>query len=198
MVTDPAEPGGQPPRQRHESDDDEKVHRRDRDGKQNQAGTGGHADGRGLPHGGRRGQPVHRSAAEDDDARAEKADARDDLGRHTRRVDDDEAVLHHVGEAVLAHQQDQRCGGANDGLGPHPRALALNLALQPDQRGQPESGEQLDDLPGTLTGAAEERLIHCQPEIHGDKLSRRRGGDDFRRAAKSLYRGPISSSRSDI
>ena len=38
------------------------------------------------------GQAVHRTASEDDDARAEKADAGDDLGRHTRRINLDGAA----------------------------------------------------------------------------------------------------------
>ena len=189
----PAEPGGQPLRQRHESHDDEEVHRRHRDGEQQQACAGGHADGRGLPHGGRGGQPVHRAAAEDDDARTEKADARDDLGRDTGRVDDDEAVLQHIGEAVLADEQDQRRGRADDGLGAHSRALALDLALQPDQRRQSERDEQLDDLPGTLSGAAEERRIRRQPEIHGDKLTRRRSAMTFGAPRSPYIREPDSS-----
>lgn len=46
-------------------------------------------------------------APEDDDAGAEKADARGDLSGHPEQVDHDEAVLEHVGEPVLAHQQDE-------------------------------------------------------------------------------------------
>ena len=172
MVTDPAQPGGQPFRQRHEAHDDEEVHRGHRDGEQEQAGTGGHPDGRRLPDGGRGGQPVHRAAAEDDDARAEKADARDDLGGDTGRVDDDEPVLQHVGKAVLADEQDQGGGRADDRLGAHPGALALDLALQADQRCQAERDEQLDDLTRALSGAAEERRIG-QPEVHANKLTRR-------------------------
>ena len=74
----------------HEAHDDEEVHRGHHDGQQQQARSSRHADGRGLPDCGGRRQPVHRAAPEDDDARAEKADARDDLGRDTGRVDDDE------------------------------------------------------------------------------------------------------------
>ncbi len=173
-MTDPLSRADKPLRQRHESDDDEEVHRGHRDGEQQQARPGGHADGGGLPHGGGRCQPVHRAAAEDDDARAEKADARDDLGGHTGRVDDDEPVLQNVGEAVLADQQDQGGGRADDRLGAHPGALALDLAFQTDQRRQAERDEQLDDLTGALSRAAEERRICCQPDIHANKLTRRR------------------------
>ena len=139
---------------------------------QQQAGPGGHADRRGLPHRRRRREAVHRAAAEDDDARAEKADARDDLGRDARRVDDDEPVDEDVLEAVLADQQDQRRRRADDGLRAQACALALDLAFQADQCRQAERHEQFDDLPGALTRAAEERWIR-QPEIHANKIARR-------------------------
>src|SRR6185295_16456629 len=130
------------------------------------------------------------AAAEDDDARTEKADARDDLGRDTGWIDNDETVLQHVGEAVLADEQDQRRCGADDGLRAQARALSLDLAFEADQRRESERDEQLDDLPRPLSGAAEERRIG-QPDLHVNKLTRRPCTDDFRRAAESVFPRPI-------
>jgi len=111
-----------------------------------------------------RGQAVHRPAPRDDDAGAEKPYARDDLGGNAGRVKDHAAGMQHVGESVLADQQDQRRRGADDGLRAQARALALDLALQPDQRGQAERHQQLDDLTGPLPGASEQRRISQQHE----------------------------------
>jgi hypothetical protein len=166
----PGQPGGQSSRQGHEAYDDEKVHRGHGDGQQQQACPGCHADGRRLPHGGRGGKPVYGSAAEDDDSRTEKADARDDLGRYTGWVDDNEAILQHIGKAVLADEQDQGGRRADDGLGAQPGALALDLALETDQRSQAEGDEELDDLSRALSRAAEELRIG-QPELHANKVN---------------------------
>ena len=102
------------------------------------------------------GQPVDRTAPKDDDACTEKADARNDLSRDTRRVNDDESVLQDVSEAVLADKKDQRGRGADDRLRADACALALDLALEADQCGQPERDKQLDDLTGALSRSAEE------------------------------------------
>ena len=77
-------------------------------------------------------------------------------------------VVQHVGEAVLADEQDQRRCGADDGLRAQTRALALDLAFEADERRQSERDEQLDDLPRALSRAAEERRI-SQPEMHGEQ-----------------------------
>jgi hypothetical protein len=142
------------------------------------------------PHCGRGGQPVHGSAAEDDDARAEKADARDDLGRHTRRVDDDEAVLQHVGEAILADEQDQGGRSADDGLGAHPGALALDSSSRPINEVRPKAMKSSMICPVPCPwppnngGSASQRWMPT-------KLSRRGFTDDFRRAARSIFPRPI-------
>ena len=107
----------------------------------------------------------------------------------TGRIHHDQSVLKHIGEAVLADQQDQGGGRADDGLGAQTGTLALKLALQADQRRQAESDEQLDDLAGALTRTAEERRVG-QPKMHATKLTRRPFGGDFRRAAKSVYATP--------
>jgi hypothetical protein len=70
---------------------------------------------------------VDRSAPKDDEAGAEKPDARDDLSCDARWVDDNEARLQDVEESVLADQKDQRGGGADDGLGAQSGALALDV-----------------------------------------------------------------------
>jgi hypothetical protein len=114
---------------------------------------------------------VDRAAAEDDDACTEKADARDDLSCHARRVDDYEPFDHHVLEPVLADQEDQRRRRSDDGLRPQSCALPLDFAFETDQCRQPEGHEQLDDLTGALTRSAEEGRIG-QPEMHADKVSR--------------------------
>jgi hypothetical protein len=114
---------------------------------------------------------VHRAAAEDDDAGPEKSDARDDLGRDPRRVHFDGAGHDDIEEPVLAHQQDQRRSGPDDGLGAQPRALALDLAFNADERGQAERDEQFHDLPGALTGTAEERVTGRQPRLHAEQVS---------------------------
>jgi hypothetical protein len=52
---------------------------------------------------------MYRTAAEYDDARAEKADAGNDLGRNPGWIDLYGACDEHVAEPVLAHQEN---GGA--------------------------------------------------------------------------------------
>jgi hypothetical protein len=66
---------------------------------------------------------MHRTASSEDEARAQKADARDDLGRDTRGVQHDRAGDDHIGEAVLADQHDQRRRRADDGLCSYPALL---------------------------------------------------------------------------
>src|SRR5689334_12857416 len=126
---------------------------------------------------------MYRSAPENDDARPEKADAGNDLGRHTRGVDLDCARNEDIAESVLAHQQDERRGRADDGLRADAGRFALQFAFQPDEGGQAEGDEQLDDLPDPLSGPAEERRVGRQPEIHANKLAPvARGWSPARRA----------------
>ena len=108
------------------------------------------------------------------------------MGRYPRRVDDDQIGPQDICEPVLADEKDQGGRRADDRLRANTGALALDLALQTDQRGESEGGEKLDDLTRALSRAAEERRIG-QPELHANKLTT----DDFRYAAKSLYPRPI-------
>lgn len=110
-----------------------------------------------FPHRGRRRKPVHRTASGDNDARAQKAYAGNDLGRDAGRVQHDRAAREDVGEAVLTDRHDQRRRGPDDRLGAQSGALALDGAFQADERGQPERDEQLDEVPDTLYVAAQER-----------------------------------------
>lgn len=167
----PPQPGVEPPRHRSEPHDDDEVQRGHGDGEQQQTGTSGHPDGRALPDRGGGGQAVHGAAPGDDQSRAQKADARDDLCRHPGWVHLDGARNQHVVKAVLADQQDQCRRGADDGLGTQSRALALDLAFQADQRGQSERHQQLDDLSAALTRAVEEAGIR-QHTVHADTLTR--------------------------
>jgi hypothetical protein len=88
------------------------------------------------------------------------------------------------------YEQDEGGRRADDGLGAHPGAFALDLALETDQRSQAEGDEELDDLSRALSRAAEERRVR-QPDMRANKLTRCGLTDDFRRAAKSIYPRPI-------
>ena len=79
--------------------------------------------------------------------------------------------LQNVAEPVLADEKYQRRRGADDGLGANAGALALQFALEADERRQAERDEQLDDLTGALPRTAEERRVRCQPEVHANKLA---------------------------
>jgi hypothetical protein len=80
---------------------------------------------------------VQSTAPSDDDPGTQKADARDDLGRKTRRVEHNRACGQDIAEAVLAERHDQRRRRANDGLGSQSRALALDGSFEADKRRQP-------------------------------------------------------------
>jgi hypothetical protein len=85
------------------------MHARHRESEEEQTCAGRHSDRGGLPDGRRGRQPMYRTAAEYDDARAEKADAGNDLGRNPGWIDLYGACDEHVAEPVLAHQEN---GGA--------------------------------------------------------------------------------------
>ena len=106
----------------------------------------------------------------DDQARTQESDTGDDLGRHPRRVDLHGPGVEDVEEPVVADDEDQGGGRTDDRLGPQSGALAVDLAFQPDQpdqRGQPEGDQQLDDLAAALSGSAEQGRAAppVQPEI---------------------------------
>ena len=117
-----------------ESQRADEVQEYHRSGQQQQAGARGHADRGRFPDRRRGGQPVHRATSGDDDPRAQKPDARDDLGRDTRRVQHNRAAGQDVAEAVLTDQQDQCRRRADDGLRAQTRAFALDGAFQADER----------------------------------------------------------------
>ena len=110
------------------------------------------------------------------------------LSGDTRWVDDDESVLQDVSEAVLADKKDQRGRGADDRLRADACALALDLALEADQCGQPERDEQLDNLTDALSRSAEERRIGGQPDVYANKLAPRRTCHGDRRAVRFASR----------
>ena len=105
----------------------------------------------------------------DDQARTQESDTGDDLGRHPRRVDLHGPGVEDVEEPVVADDEDQGGGRTDDRLGPQSGALAVDLAFQPDQRGQPEGDQQLDDLAAALSGSAEQGRIG-QPGLHADTV----------------------------
>ena len=70
----------------------------------------------------------------EDDARAQEADARDDLRGDARRVVTGDAVDEDVGEAVLGDEHHEAGGEADDGLRSNACALASDLSLEADGR----------------------------------------------------------------
>src|SRR5579871_56909 len=117
----------------------------DGDRKQRQAGSASHADGRSHPNRGCRREPADEILADEDDAAVDKADARDDLRRHSRGIENDPAIRKHVGEAIFGDQDDQRGGEADETVSPQPRALLPDFALKADQRGQNQREAQFRD-----------------------------------------------------
>jgi hypothetical protein len=153
----PAQPGPELTLHRTERERADEVQDHDGDGEQQQAGAHRHADRGRFPNRRRRSKPVHRTAPSDNDPRAQKADARHDLGPNTRGVQHNGAGGQGVAEAVLTDQHDQRRRCANDGLGPQSRALALDGSFQADECRQPERSEKFDHVSGALHMATQQR-----------------------------------------
>jgi hypothetical protein len=59
---------------------------------------------------------------------------------------------------------DQCRRGADDGLGPQSRDLALDGAFQADECREPERGEKLDEVSAALRSAAQQRAR--RPDLH--------------------------------
>src|SRR5581483_7312285 len=117
--------------QREEERDDE-VRARGQRGEQQQAGTGRGPDGGGDPDGRGGGEATHRVAPDENEPRAEEADAGDDLRGHPGRVKHDQFVLYDVVEPVLADQHEQGRADADQGVGPQAGVLLPDLTLQAD------------------------------------------------------------------
>jgi len=144
---DPRDPAGE----RREAVQRDEVQRGHRRRQARQPAAACHADARGKPDRRRRGQPVDGVAAHDDQARAEEADARDDLRGDPGRVEDDQAPQRHVLEPVLADDHDQRGADADDGMRSQARRLLPQLAFGADQCGKHERQAQLGELDQPLT-----------------------------------------------
>ena len=127
-----------------EGDDDE-VEDRSGQGEPPQASATCHADRRGLPDGGRSREASNRAVTGEDDARAQEADARDDLRGDARRVVTGDAVDEDVGEAVLGDEHHEAGGEADDGLRSNACALASDLSLKADGRREDEGEEHPAD-----------------------------------------------------
>ena len=100
-----------------------------------------HPDARRRPHarGGR--EPVDLVLAVDDDARAQKADARDDLRRHAGGV-----VLHDVRKPVLGDDHDERRPRAHDGVRADARLFIAQLAFIPDGKAKKDRKQDIDKI----------------------------------------------------
>ena len=104
-----------------------------------EARPAGHPDGRHDPYAGCAGEPADTVPIVQDQPRAQEPDALHDIRRH----------LALVGIAIARqHGGKQREEGrphADEQVGPHPRVLAANLALQADHRSQQARHEQSPD-----------------------------------------------------
>lgn len=127
-----------------------KVQSRDHRRQQGQPRPGRHPDRRRLPDRGRRGQSANRTASGDDQAGTEEPDPGHDLRRDPRWIQNDHARCQHIGEAVLADEQNQRRRGADYRLRPQAGALAAQLPFQPDGRGQDKRQQQFTHLSPAL------------------------------------------------
>jgi hypothetical protein len=81
------------------------------------------ADGGDRPGACRRGQSAHDLAAQQDRARAEKADARRHLSGHPRRIEHDVLAAQHFGKAVGRHDHDERRTDPGQHVRAQPRRL---------------------------------------------------------------------------
>jgi hypothetical protein len=70
----------------------------------------------------------------EDQARADKPDAGDDLRGHPGRVQHHQLLFQHVGEPVLADQHEQRRPHTDQGVRAQPGVFLPPLPLQADYR----------------------------------------------------------------
>ena len=129
-----------------EGEDDDEVHDGDGDAGQPQSSTAGHADSRGFPDGGGGGEASDGSAAGQDDARAEEANAGHDLRGHARGVEADEVCGEDIHEPVFADDHEESGGHADDGVCAQACAFTSGLAFEADHGGEHERQEDSEDL----------------------------------------------------
>jgi hypothetical protein len=92
-----------------------------------------HAYSRDEPDGGGGGEAVDSILSDEDQSSSDEADACHDLGGDTRGVEHDQSGSQYVCEAILGDEEEESCGGADDGVGAKSGALVPNLPLEPDQ-----------------------------------------------------------------
>lgn len=95
------------------------------------------------PPAGRRRQTTHRIPAHEDQPAADEPDPGHDLSSHPGRVQRHPGPAQHVREAVLRHQHEQRRTQTHQRMRAQARRLAPELALQADDRTQPERRRQI-------------------------------------------------------
>ena len=122
----------------HEKLQEADEHRREHGGNEH-ARADGEADARRDPDAGRGGETLDRAAVFEDDARAQEADAADDLRRDARgvralRAGIVHAVLHQIDKAVFGHDHHQRRGAADDDVRADARLLEPAGPLNADRR----------------------------------------------------------------
>src|SRR5699024_1428540 len=132
---------GHPGDDRAEGEQREQVGGGEADRERDHPRARGHPHGGGDPDGRGRREPAHDVAPGEDDACAEEADPRDDLGRDPGGVEHD-LIAEHGGEAERGHERECRGAGAHEHVGAEPGGLLAELALQPDEGAEHEGEEE--------------------------------------------------------
>ena len=136
-----------------------------------------HADRGNQPQRRGRREPADGESLADDRARAEEADAADDLRGDSRGIGtDDRAAVHEkLAEAVGRHDREERRADADDEMGPQARLALAQLPLEPDRaaEGARDDEAQQHMRPGQRRNHGELKEVQRTPPPPGSRRSAR-------------------------